>query len=42
MILFSKRKLAVLDNENSGGQGSIENCIHIPSWKGNKNDTILA
>lgn len=20
----------------------MENCIHVPVWKGNKNDTILA
>lgn len=35
-------RLILLDNETLGGKGSIENCIHIPSWKGNKNDTILA
>lgn len=35
-------EMILLDNENNGGQGSYDNCIHVPSWKGNKNDTILA
>ena len=35
-------QLILLDNESIGGQGSLDNCIHIPSWRGNKNDTILA
>lgn len=32
----------LLDNENAGGAGSLENCIHVPAWRGNKNDTVLA
>lgn len=32
----------LLDNENEGGAGSFENCIHVPVWKGSKNDTVLA
>jgi hypothetical protein len=35
-------EMILLDNENSGGQGSYENCIHVPMWKGSKNDTVLA
>lgn len=35
-------EVLLLDNENGGGQGSFANCINVPSWKGSKNDTILA
>ena len=35
-------QVILLDNENGGGQGSYDNCIHVPVWKGSKNDTVLA
>lgn len=35
-------EMILLDNESAGGVGSYENCLHIPTWKGNKNDTVLA
>lgn len=34
--------MILLDNENVGGAQCLENCIHVPMWKGSKNDTILA
>ena len=38
----SMDQMILLDNENGGGQGSFQNCIHVPAWKGSKNDTTLA
>lgn len=35
-------EMILLDNENTGGSAAYENCIHIPVWKGSKNDTVLA
>lgn len=35
-------EMILLDNENLGGVGSLDNCIHVPTWKGVKNDTVLA
>ena len=32
----------MLDDEFSSGKGSLDHCIHIPEWRGNKNDTVLA